>query len=59
MDQQLQLALTGFKDSSSDELYTGIYRFWTYRRNMELGMISANQAKKGCHTIVLPTWVPS
>jgi hypothetical protein len=24
-----------------------------------LGMISANQAKKGCHTIVLPTWVPS
>ncbi len=59
MDQQLQLAVTGFKDSSSDELYTGIYRFWTYRRNMELGMISANQAKKSCHTIVLPTWVPS
>lgn len=59
MDQQLQLALSGFQDTSSDELYTGVYRFNTYHRYMQSGIASATQAMKSCHTIVLPTWVPS
>jgi len=58
MDKQLQVALSGFQDTSADELYTGMYRFNTYHRYMQTGIAAATQATKSCHTVVLPTWVP-
>ena len=58
MDQQLQVAIGAFQDNTPEELYTGMYRFNTYHRYMQAGIVAATQATKGCHTMVLPTWVP-
>ena len=58
MDKQLQLALTGFQDTSNDELYTGVYRFFENYNAMAANLAAANTAKAKCVTIVLPTWVP-
>jgi hypothetical protein len=58
MDAQLQIALAAFNDNSDDELITGVYRFRTYYKLTTGSVDAVTQAKKYCHTIVLPTWVP-
>ena len=58
VDKQLQLALTGYQDSSADELATGVYRFKVFHRLMLSDLAAVRQVQEGCHKVILPSWVP-